>query len=189
MGTGSERPARGLHLQRDRWLVATACGATRTYDALYAQQTLAKTPQERKAIVDQMQQMFYEQAPYHILYYDDNLHAYRTDKYAGWAEPAGRWHAVVRVRHARLHPADRCHRPRRARPWPRRRRPGSPTAPSGGATPTPSTGTGGSPGTSSGGLPIVPIVIVIVVVAAVGGYLGDAAGMQPKAGGADDDDE
>ena len=31
-----------------------------------------------------MQQMWYDAAPYHILYYDDNLHAYRTDKYAGW---------------------------------------------------------------------------------------------------------
>ena len=31
-----------------------------------------------------MQQMWYDAAPYHILYYDDNLHAYRTDKFAGW---------------------------------------------------------------------------------------------------------
>ena len=31
-----------------------------------------------------MQQLFYDQAPYHILYYDDNLDAYRTDKFAGW---------------------------------------------------------------------------------------------------------
>ncbi len=54
------------------------------YDKLYDQQLDAKTPEERKAIVDQMQQMWYDAAPYHILYYDDNLHAYRTDKFGGW---------------------------------------------------------------------------------------------------------
>ena len=31
-----------------------------------------------------MQQIFYDQAPYHILYYDSELHAYRTDKFGGW---------------------------------------------------------------------------------------------------------
>ena len=31
-----------------------------------------------------MQQIFYDQAPYHILYYDAELHAYRTDKFGGW---------------------------------------------------------------------------------------------------------
>ena len=29
-------------------------------------------------------QKFYDQAPYHILYYDNELDAYRTDKFAGW---------------------------------------------------------------------------------------------------------
>ena len=28
--------------------------------------------------------IFYDEAPYHILYYDAELHAYRTDKFAGW---------------------------------------------------------------------------------------------------------
>ena len=31
-----------------------------------------------------MQKLFYDEAPYHILYYDSELHAYRTDKFAGW---------------------------------------------------------------------------------------------------------
>ena len=26
----------------------------------------------------------YDEAPYHILYYDAELHAYRTDKFGGW---------------------------------------------------------------------------------------------------------
>ena len=54
------------------------------YDKLYEQQLVAPTQDARKAIIDQMQQMWYDAAPYHILYYDDNLHAYRTDKFAGW---------------------------------------------------------------------------------------------------------
>ena len=32
----------------------------------------------------QMQNMFYDEAPYHILFYDDKLDAYRTDKFGGW---------------------------------------------------------------------------------------------------------
>jgi cobalamin biosynthesis Mg chelatase CobN len=31
-----------------------------------------------------MQNLVYDEAPYHILYYDAELHAYRTDKFAGW---------------------------------------------------------------------------------------------------------
>lgn len=53
------------------------------YDELYAKQnTLGDT--ERKAVLDELQQYWYDQAPYHILYYDAALHAYRTDKFAGW---------------------------------------------------------------------------------------------------------
>ena len=54
------------------------------YDALYQQQLVAPDDAARLAILTQMQQTWYDQAPYHILYYDDNLHAYRTDKFAGW---------------------------------------------------------------------------------------------------------
>ena len=31
-----------------------------------------------------MQQIVYDEAPYIVLYYDAELHAYRTDKFAGW---------------------------------------------------------------------------------------------------------
>jgi ABC-type dipeptide transport system, periplasmic component len=53
------------------------------YDDLYAKQnTLGDA--ERKPVLDELQQYWYDQAPYHILYYDANLHAYRTDKFVGW---------------------------------------------------------------------------------------------------------
>ncbi|MEI8332880.1 MAG: ABC transporter substrate-binding protein [Chloroflexota bacterium] len=54
------------------------------YDALYQKQLEAATIEERKGYIAQMQQIFYDQAPYHVLYYDNELHAYRTDKFANW---------------------------------------------------------------------------------------------------------
>jgi peptide/nickel transport system substrate-binding protein len=59
------------------------------YDQLYDQQNQAATDAERKTYMAQMQQLFYDQAPYHILYYDNNLDAYHTDKFGGWqTQPA-----------------------------------------------------------------------------------------------------
>jgi peptide/nickel transport system substrate-binding protein len=54
------------------------------YDALYDKQKKAATFEERKPIVDEMQNFIYDKAPYLILFYDDELHAYRTDKFEGW---------------------------------------------------------------------------------------------------------
>ena len=60
-----------------------------TYDQLFVQQNQAATDDERHALMAQMQNIFYNDAPYHILYYDDTLVAYRTDKFGGWAnQPA-----------------------------------------------------------------------------------------------------
>jgi peptide/nickel transport system substrate-binding protein len=54
------------------------------YDKLYKAQNLATDDQTRKGIIDQIQNMFYDEAPYHLIYYDDELDAYRTDRFAGW---------------------------------------------------------------------------------------------------------
>jgi len=54
------------------------------YDQLYTQQNEASTADSRKQLMGQMQQLFYDQAPYQILYYDDELHVYRTDKFSNW---------------------------------------------------------------------------------------------------------
>jgi peptide/nickel transport system substrate-binding protein len=54
------------------------------YDELFAAQQRATDVNERKAEIAEMQNIFYDQAPYHVLYYDSELHAYRTDKFAGW---------------------------------------------------------------------------------------------------------
>jgi peptide/nickel transport system substrate-binding protein len=54
------------------------------YDALYAQQGGETDPIKRVATVKQMQQMLYDDAPYIITYYYDDLEAYRSDRFTGF---------------------------------------------------------------------------------------------------------
>ena len=54
------------------------------YDELYTQQKAESDPAKRKTILAEMQNLVYDEAPYIILYYDAELHAYRTDKFGGW---------------------------------------------------------------------------------------------------------
>jgi peptide/nickel transport system substrate-binding protein len=53
------------------------------YDALYDQESKL-SGDARAAVLTQMQNLIYDQAVYDILYYDANLDAYRTDRFAGW---------------------------------------------------------------------------------------------------------
>jgi peptide/nickel transport system substrate-binding protein len=55
-----------------------------TYDQLFLDQQVESDETKRKEILARMQNLVYDEAPYHILYYDAELHAYRTDKFAGW---------------------------------------------------------------------------------------------------------
>jgi peptide/nickel transport system substrate-binding protein len=54
------------------------------YDELFLQQRAEADEATRKGILAEMQNLVYDEAPYHILYYDAELHAYRTDKFGGW---------------------------------------------------------------------------------------------------------
>jgi peptide/nickel transport system substrate-binding protein len=54
------------------------------YDKLYDEQTAATSDAQRKPIVAAMQNLIYDQAVYDVLFYDANLAAYRTDRFAGW---------------------------------------------------------------------------------------------------------
>jgi peptide/nickel transport system substrate-binding protein len=54
------------------------------YDELFIQQNEAATPEERKPLMDEMQEIMYNEAPYHILFYDAALHAYREDNFTNW---------------------------------------------------------------------------------------------------------
>ncbi|HET9522051.1 MAG TPA: ABC transporter substrate-binding protein [Candidatus Limnocylindrales bacterium] len=54
------------------------------YDQMFLDQRRESDETKRKEILARMQNLVYDEAPYHILYYDAELHAYRTDKFAGW---------------------------------------------------------------------------------------------------------
>ncbi|MDQ2965338.1 MAG: ABC transporter substrate-binding protein [Chloroflexota bacterium] len=54
------------------------------YDELFLLQRAEPDPVKRKALLTEIQDLVYNEAPYHILYYDSELHAYRTDKFGGW---------------------------------------------------------------------------------------------------------
>jgi peptide/nickel transport system substrate-binding protein len=54
------------------------------YDALFDQQNVATSDEQRKELLAQMQNLIYDEAPYHILFYDAQLEAYRTDRFSGW---------------------------------------------------------------------------------------------------------
>lgn len=59
------------------------------YDALYARQASQVDPAERAATVKQMQQMLYDDAPYVVLYYYDDLEAHRSEWTGFVAQPEG----------------------------------------------------------------------------------------------------
>ncbi len=54
------------------------------YDELFELQQRATDEATRAGYIAEMQQIVYDEAPYHIPYYDSELHAYRTDKFANW---------------------------------------------------------------------------------------------------------
>ena len=59
------------------------------YDALYAEQNQELDRDRRQEIVHEMLTLFYEEAPYAVLYYSPDLQAYRTDRFEGWVrQPA-----------------------------------------------------------------------------------------------------
>jgi peptide/nickel transport system substrate-binding protein len=54
------------------------------YDKLYEQQKVTIDPGQRAEIVKQMQKMLYDDAPYVVTFYYDELQAYRSDRFAGF---------------------------------------------------------------------------------------------------------
>jgi peptide/nickel transport system substrate-binding protein len=59
------------------------CFSDPQYDKLYKEQKTTASRDERAQIVDQMQQIVYEKIPEIVLYYDNDLQAYRSDRWAG----------------------------------------------------------------------------------------------------------
>lgn len=62
------------------------------YDRLYAEQGRTIDPNRRAELVKQMQALVYQDAPYVVTWYYDDLQAYRSDHFAGFVaqpEPDG----------------------------------------------------------------------------------------------------
>ena len=54
------------------------------YDKLFLQQQSTLDVNQRKAIIDQMQQILYEQTPYILTVYGHDMESYNTSRWAGW---------------------------------------------------------------------------------------------------------
>jgi len=55
------------------------------YDKLFKEQARTVDPAARKTIIDQMQQILYQDSPYIVLAYSNDLEAYNTAKWQGYA--------------------------------------------------------------------------------------------------------
>jgi peptide/nickel transport system substrate-binding protein len=62
------------------------CYSNQEYDQLFEDQQKAASLEEREALIDQMQQILYEDRPELVLWYDNYLQAYRGDKWTGFVK-------------------------------------------------------------------------------------------------------
>jgi peptide/nickel transport system substrate-binding protein len=77
-----------------------------SYDSLYDQQAATMDVKARKSIVDTMQKMYYEDAAYIVMWYQDKLQAYNTSNWKGWTEiPGGIIYNLTRENYMRVSPA------------------------------------------------------------------------------------
>ena len=68
------------------------------YDKLYGRQAATIDPAQRKTLIDQMQQIVYQQSPYVILAFPKGLEAMNTSRWEGWVQsPAGTGSAIFSI--------------------------------------------------------------------------------------------
>jgi peptide/nickel transport system substrate-binding protein len=140
------------------------------FDQMYDDQLAATTADARKTILAQMQNLIYDKAVYDILYYDANLEAYRTDRFAGWVnQPEANgtpFFTYSTLQYTTLTDATAVPTPAPSQAA-ESSAPGASAAPSAAATPAPSSGgTGGGDAGSS--TPLLAGVAALVAVVAVG---------------------
>ena len=59
------------------------------FDDLFKKQTTILDLDQRQKAVFELQDIIYEDAPYSILWYEDDIQAVRTDKFTGWTRASG----------------------------------------------------------------------------------------------------
>jgi ABC-type transport system substrate-binding protein len=60
-----------------------------TYDRLWVEQSTTINATKRQGIVHEMQQMYYDDAAYCIMWYQSKLQAYNTASWTGWTPTRG----------------------------------------------------------------------------------------------------
>jgi peptide/nickel transport system substrate-binding protein len=71
----------------DQCLVwSDTCYSNPTYDQMYLQQKTTASRDERMQIVQEMQRILYQDIPEIVLYYENDLQAYRSDRWTGLVE-------------------------------------------------------------------------------------------------------
>jgi len=135
------------------------------YDELFKQQRAEPDPDKRKALLAEMQNLVYNEAPYIILYYDAELHAYRTDRFAGWVNQppsdgtplfgygSGGYNLLTDAK---------------AQPSAAPSQEAAPSSAAGGPSPSAATSETPASSSSSSTLPLVLGVVALVVIIAVG---------------------
>jgi peptide/nickel transport system substrate-binding protein len=136
------------------------------YDELFTAQLEATDETARKAAIDEMQQLFYDAACYHVLYYDSVLDAQRTDKFTNWTnQPPDTGTPIFGygyVGYMQLQDASAV--PTAGPSTAATTAPGSPAAPGGSAVPV-------SPGnTSSDSTPLLIGAVLVILALAAGFY-------------------
>jgi peptide/nickel transport system substrate-binding protein len=161
------------------------------YDQMYKDQLKATTPEARKAILTQMQNLIYDNAAYDILYYDANLEAYRTDRFAGWTkQPEANgtpFFTYSTLAYTKLTDAAAAPSPAPSEAAVASSGPSSAPGASGAAAPVPSPAPSGGDGSnaSSSSTPVLLGLVALVVVVGVGLFLFRRRGA--AAGGEDDE--
>jgi len=65
------------------------CWSNKRFDQLYEQQRQAVNLEERREIINEMQLLLYQQVPESVLWYDQELQAYRGDRWTGFVDQLG----------------------------------------------------------------------------------------------------
>ena len=137
------------------------------YDKLYDQESKL-SGDARKQVLAQMQNLIYDQAVYDVLYYDANLDAYRTDRFAGWQNIPGNGTPLFTYGTLDYTLLTNAQAPASSPPS---AEPAASGASAGPAGPSPSAAPAPSP-TSSGGdnTALIVAIVVIVAVVVIGGW-------------------
>ena len=132
------------------------------FDELFKQQGQTIDETQRKAMLQEMQEIFYKEVPNIPLYYDSELHAYRTDHFGGWQnqppENGTPLFGFGPIGYTLLTDATAAPSPSASEAT--APSPGASASPSGGETGTPTTGTGANTGLL---LAVGAVVLVAVV--------------------------